>query len=92
MIMLCLLAAFAGFALLGLADPEHYRRRIGPPLPRRILRLRIAGWAALAAALPLAIVAEGLVFGPIVWCGTLMLAAGCVWLGLNLLPVRQRRR
>lgn len=87
MMFLCLLCAVVGLALFGLSDPNHHGRRLGSALrPDRQRRLRVAGWVAVVACLPLAIAARGAVFGPVWWLAALMLAAGVVWLGLNLLP------
>ncbi|GGI88952.1 hypothetical protein GCM10007973_26630 [Polymorphobacter multimanifer] len=90
MIWLCLLVVLAALALFGLADPVHHRRRFGAfGTPRRARWMRALGWVAVLVALPLAIAARGPVFGPVFWIGLLMLAAGAVWLALNLLPDRQ---
>jgi hypothetical protein len=51
--------------------------------------MRIAGWLLVAAAFPLAMLASGAVFGPILWAGVLMLAAGIVFLALNFSPWRR---
>lgn len=85
MTLLMLLCALAGFALFGLADDDHYRKRTGRlPAGREKRRLRIGGWIAIAAALPLAIVARGWVFGPVWWVAAVMLGAGAIFLWLNL--------
>jgi hypothetical protein len=87
MTLLSFLLATLAFALFGLATHEHHRKRLGKPLdPVLALRMRAAAWAALAAAFPPAIVAQGWIFGPILWLAMVMLGAGIVFLALNLLP------
>ncbi len=85
----CLLSTLA-FALFGLATRDHHLRRLRKPLDRVLaLRLRAGAWAALAAAFPPAVAAQGWVFGPILWVALLMLGAGAVFLALNLVPARK---
>lgn len=75
------------FALFGLSTDEHHRQRLGKrPDATLRRRLRITAWAALALAFPLAVVAQGWVFGPILWVALTMLGAGLVFLFLNLVP------
>ncbi|QDX27537.1 DUF3325 domain-containing protein [Sphingomonas suaedae] len=96
MTALSLLLAVLAFALFGLATPDHHRKRIGRALvPAIARRMRIAAWGALIFSFPPAILAQGWVFGPILWVGLLMLGAGSVFLILNLAPARDganRRR
>jgi hypothetical protein len=92
MTVLALLFAIGAFALLGLATDEHHQRRFGKRADAAAKkRMRIAAWVLIVAAFPLALAANGGVFGPILWAGMLMLAAGIVFLGLNLFPSRRTR-
>jgi hypothetical protein len=89
MIALGTLMATIAFALLGLTTDEHSRKRIGRrPDPVRAKRMRLAAWAALALSFPLAVAAQGWIFGPILWIATTMLGAALVFLALNFLPQR----
>ncbi|MDP1028153.1 DUF3325 domain-containing protein [Sphingomonas sp. KR1UV-12] len=89
MTLLALLLAVAALALLALATDEHHRHRFGHrPAPRTVRRLRGIAWVLLAASFPAAIAARGWVFGPVVWTGLVMLAAGLVFLALHLIPAR----
>jgi hypothetical protein len=93
MTALGLLLACLAFALFGLATPEHHRKRLGKPLhPARAVRARAVAWLAPAAAFPIAIVAQGWVYGPILWVALLMLGAGLVFLALNFLPANDSGR
>jgi hypothetical protein len=88
---LALLFALIGFMALALATDEHHQRRLAlRPSPIFKRRLRRCGWAAILAGLPTACAAAGLVFGPILWAGVAMLAAGVTFLLLNLLPNARR--
>jgi hypothetical protein len=90
MSVLSLLCAVAAFLTFGLATDEHHQRRFGRrPAPTATRRMRIAGWLLVAAAFPPALLADGPVVGPILWAALLMLAAGIVFLALNLLPWRR---
>lgn len=91
MSLIPLLCALAAFLLFGLATDDHHQRRLGRR-PGRALkgRMRFAAWALVVAAFPPALLAQGGVFGPILWVGALMLAGGIVFLGLNLSPVWRR--
>jgi len=91
MTLLCLAFMLAGFVLFGLSMTAHHQQRLGAkPTPRRQKRMRAGAWACLALAFPPAIAAQGWTFGPILWCGLLMLGAALVFLGLNFLPSRIR--
>lgn len=80
------LSLFA-FALLGLATDAHHRRRLGvPPSRARQAALRRTAWPLLALAFAAAIATEGWIFGPVLWCGTVMAAAAATFLWLNLAP------
>ena len=88
-----LILAMLAFALFGLATPEHHRRRLGrPPAVATVGWMRRGAWAALMLSFPPAILAQGWVFGPILWVGSVMLGAGLVFLALNLLPAGEHHR
>lgn len=93
MIWLALLSTLSAFALLGLSTDDHHNRRFGTrPAPLRKRRMRTAAWGMLAAALPLAARSHGWVFGPVLWCGLIMVSAASVFLYLNFAaaPVKKR--
>lgn len=93
MTALAFVLAVLAFSLFGLATHEHHRKRLGRPLdPIVALRLRAAGWVALGTAFPPSVMAQGWVFGPILWIALLMLGAGLVFLALNFLPLAGTRR
>ena len=93
MTLAAFLCALAALALFGLSNDGHHQQRLSARItPRRQARMRAAAWAGTAMAFPFAILAGGWVFGPILWCGLLMLSAGIVFLLLNLLPTGVRRR
>jgi hypothetical protein len=86
-----LLLCVAAFGAFGYATDEHHHRLTGRRLdPRGKRRWRSAAWGALAAALAAAVAARGWAFGPVLWSGTAMFAAGLVFLALNLGPRRTR--
>lgn len=90
MSLLSLLFAVAAFLMFGLATDEHHQRSFGRrPDPAVRRRMRIAGWLSVGAAFPPALLGNGAVFGPILWVGVLMFAAGIVFLALNLSPWRR---
>jgi len=87
MSVLAFLLAVIGFAALGLATDQHYRRRFGLlPAPARKRRLRMAGWALIAISLVPPVIGSGWIFGPVIAFGTVMLGAGAAFLLLNFLP------
>jgi hypothetical protein len=93
MTALALILCTIAFALFGLATHDHHRRRLGRPLdPASARRMRIAAWTALAAAFPIAVLARGWVYGPILWTALLMFGAALVFLALNFLPASGTRR
>ncbi|WP_033923328.1 DUF3325 family protein [Sphingomonas sp. 37zxx] len=91
MTAIALILAVAAFALLGLSSDAHAVARLGkrPDASVRGFR-RNAASALLAATFTVAMLGHGWVFGPIYWCGIIMLAAGLVFLALNLLPLSLR--
>ncbi len=84
MIAIALLLAVVAFALLGLATDAHhgrwYRRRPDAATKRRFRRI---AWSLLAVSFVPSVLARGWAFGPVVWSGLVMLAAGGVFLFLN---------
>ncbi|MET3725981.1 DUF3325 family protein [Sphingomonas trueperi] len=87
MSLFALLLSVGGFTLLALATQEHHQRFLsGRATPARQRRLRAAAWTALSAALPLACLSGGAVFGPVLWSGSVMLAAALVFLAVNFWP------
>ncbi|WP_343520170.1 DUF3325 family protein [Sphingomonas sp.] len=87
MTAIALILTTLAFALFGLATDAHHHKRLGKrPDAVTALTMRGGAWAALAAAFPFAIAAQGWVFGPILWVALLMLGAGLVFLALNLIP------
>lgn len=87
MSLLPLLLATSAFLLFGLATDAHHRQRFGvPPGARRRGVFRRIGWLALAAAFIVAILAQGWVFGPILWSGAAMAGAAAAFLALNMIP------
>ena len=93
MTVLAFLLATLAFALFGLSTDEHHRKRLGSrPEAVTVLRMRGGAWAAMAAAFPPSVIAQGWVFGPILWVALLMLGAGLVFLVLNLVPAPGGRK
>ncbi len=91
MTLAALCCALACFALLGCATDAHHQRRFGARASgARKRRMRLGAWTALALSFCLAVAARGWVFGPVVWAGLAMLAAGAVFLFLNFAPLRER--
>ncbi|MEP9402927.1 DUF3325 family protein [Sphingomonas silueang] len=79
MIVIALLAAVIGFALLALATHRH-----GDRLPGKRAWRRPAGWALIALSFGAAFAGWGPVYGAIGGMGLLMLGAGVNLLALNL--------
>jgi hypothetical protein len=93
MSFLPLLLATVAFVLLGLGTDTHHRRRFGAcPDARRRRMLRTGGWLALVATTVPAILAQGLIFGSILYVGAIMSGAGITFLALNLIPARDDAR
>jgi hypothetical protein len=69
-----LVLGLLGCAGLALAMPQT--------APRRRWALRLGGGGALAATLALCLAGWGVTVGLVVWCGTLMVAALSVAMGL----------
>lgn len=92
MALLSFLVAFAGFALMGLSQTDHYRWAYGRvPARARARRLRIAGAAMIAFSLLPAAYAWGWAFGSFGWFGLLSLAAGSLLIIRTYLPSRAAR-
>jgi hypothetical protein len=92
MALLSFLVAFAGSALMGLSQSDHYRwayaRAPARPLVRR---LRIAGAMLVLLSLPPAAAAWGWAVGSFGWFGLLSLAAGLLLVIRTYLPSRAAR-
>lgn len=89
MIAIALLFALVSFGAFGLATNEHFQRVAGRRHSGATrIRWRAAAWLALAMSAAASIVARGWAFGPVWWLGIVMLAAGAVFLSLNLRPTR----
>jgi hypothetical protein len=73
-----LVLGLLGCAGLALAMPQHGGERAA----RQRWLLRLGGGGALAAALALCLGGWGVTVGLVVWCGTLMVAALSVAMGL----------
>jgi hypothetical protein len=82
----------AAFLLLGLATHEHHRRHLPLSLtPALRRRARIVGWLLLGAALPLSVLDQGPIFGPVFWVAACMSGAGLAFLLLNVLHAPDSR-
>lgn len=93
MTAIALILTVTAFALFGLSTDAHHRQRLGrKPDAAAVLRMRGGAWAAMAAAFPFAILAQGWVFGPILWAGLVMLGAALVFLALNFIPAPAGRK
>lgn len=91
MTALALIALVIAFSLFALATDPHALARLCARPGAKTRRLRRAGaWGLLALAFLLTIAAHGWRFGPVLWTGLVMVAAGIVFLSLNLLPLRVR--
>jgi len=79
-----LIVAVVAFLLFGMASDLHHRRWLQRACSaRRAAVLRTAAWACVGLDLPLSMLAEGRVFGPIVWVATLMAGAATTFCLLN---------
>lgn len=93
MTALAFAASLLAFALFGLADHDQGARWLRRRLPEAMRRnVRAGAWAALALGFVAAVAARGWAFGPVLWFGLVMLAAGAVFLFLNLAGPRTGRR
>ena len=82
-----LLFAYAGFAAICASMAKHQAELLGLKLQGpEPTRLRLAGAAALTAAFACAVFAKGWKFGPVEWCGAIMLAATALTLALPYGP------
>lgn len=92
MTLLSFAAAILAFALFAVSTDAHALARLGArPSGAARRQRRIAAWVLLVLAFALATGGYGWVYGPIVWTGAIMAAAGAVFLLLNLLPRRTVR-
>lgn len=92
MTALALLLALITFAAFGLSSHAHHRRWFNGRITSAGKGvLRGAAWLTLALSFVAAVAASGWIFGPILWTGVIMLAAGVVFLFLNLAPARFER-
>lgn len=89
MIVLCILAAMAGFTGLCLGMPRHQRDVLGRALsPFRTRLYKALGWIALAVSFGLAVARDGAALGSVYWVGVLTLAALIVALSTTRLSRR----
>lgn len=76
MMLLCLLAALAGFAALSLGMSRHQRDILGRVMSgARTKGLQIVGWVLLATSWAAAIASEGAALGSVYWIGALTFGA-----------------
>lgn len=89
MILSALCLCYAGFVGLYLAVPRHYKTALRrEPARWQPIALRVAGWAAIAAAFAVSVRAGGWEMGPVLWfC---LLSVSALFL-VFLLPYAQRR-
>lgn len=88
-----LFSAVVALALFGLSTDAHHQRRFGArPSEARRKAMRLAAWAAVALAFPLAVRSHGWIFGPVLFAALVMLAAGLVFLFLNLTDGKAGKR
>ncbi len=89
MSVVAMLLALVAFGAFGLATDAHYQRLTGQRLSASTKApIRVAAWLTLTLSAAASVAARGWVFGPVWWLGFVMLAAGVVFLGLNLVKVR----
>lgn len=87
----CLGCAVAAFALFGLATDHHHQQRLGRrPTADRKRILRALAWLGIALCLVLAFAAQGVVYGAMLWVGSLSFGAAATFLFLNLAPTGAR--
>lgn len=90
--MVALLLALAAFAGFGLSTDPHHHAVTGSRLSSHgRMRWRSAAWLTLALSAAACVAARGWVFGPVWWLGIAMIAAGVVFLMLNIAVPRFRR-
>lgn len=91
MTWLTLILSLLGFGCFGFVTDDHHQRLTGRrPASASKTRWRAGAWVALAFAFGSAVTAHGWAFGPVLWFGAVMLAAGIVFLALNLWSPRVR--
>lgn len=79
-----LVLSFAGFLAFGMATRRHYEARYRATPPAALVRkMRAIAWALLLLAAVCACLDQGLIFGPVLWSGTVMIAAALAFLRLN---------
>jgi len=84
--VMAMLLALIAFGAFGLATHEHYQRLTGQRLSASSrARARMAAWLMLTLSAAASIMARGWAFGLVWWFGFIMLAAGIVFLKLNLI-------
>lgn len=89
MVVLALLTAYAGFALLALAMDRHYRQVRGGSIPPGMrLLLRAGGSTWLALSLAASVAHDGWSDGFVLWWGVLSASGIAVVLMLALAPRR----
>ena len=92
MSVIAMLLALVAFGAFGLATDAHYQRLTGQRLPASSKApTRVAASLMLTLSAAASVVARGWVFGPVWWLGFVMLAAGVVFLGMNLVKVRIKK-
>jgi hypothetical protein len=71
---------YLAFALLAISQKRHWQSltRFAPYPAVYVLKIRIAGYVLLAAALALALVQEGAGFGAVLWGTTISIGAAAV--------------
>lgn len=76
--------ACAAFGAFGLATSKHHRARFGrDPSAATVSKLRGSAWVLLALAALASVLAQGWVFGTVLWSGVTMLGAAAAFLLLN---------
>lgn len=91
--LIVFLLSTLGFTALALAMERHQEDLFGEPLAATATRwLRVAGWAALLAALALMVKAQGWGVGLVSYSGHTSLGAGLVFGALVVIARTRSRR
>lgn len=91
--LIVFLLSTLGFAALALAMDRHQEDLFGEPFAATATRwLRVAGWAALLAALALMVKAQGWGVGLVSYSGHTSLGAGLVFGALVVIARMRSRR